>query len=302
MTVTITGATGFIGRRLMTALLGEGHSVRALSRRAGAAVHPNARLFVWDPMTEAPPREALEGADARGSPGRRAGGASAGPPRRRGASARAVWAARAAWWKRSRRWPGGRRSWSAPPPPASTARAAARRLTESSPPGSGFLAEVVQGLGTRGGRRRIARHARGQVPHRHRARGARRRARPHAAASSALAWAERWVGASSGCPGSTWTTLPRSFVSRSSAPFRGVLNAVAPNPVTNADFTRTLAAVLRRPALFPAPPFALRLAFGEMSQVLLDSQRVFPEAARAAGFGFSYPELRPALNNILKAS
>jgi hypothetical protein len=77
--------------------------------------------------------------------------------------------------------------------------------------------------------------------------------------------------------------------------FQGPLNAVAPHPVTNADFTRELARALRRPALFPVPEFALRLLFGEMADVLLDSQRVAPAAAEAAGFRFRFPQLPPAL-------
>lgn len=80
----------------------------------------------------------------------------------------------------------------------------------------------------------------------------------------------------------------------------GVLNGTAPHPVTNSQFTRELARALHRPALFPVPAFALRLLFGEMSRILLASQRVIPEAAQLAGFAFRYPELRPALAAILR--
>jgi uncharacterized protein (TIGR01777 family) len=83
------------------------------------------------------------------------------------------------------------------------------------------------------------------------------------------------------------------------AALRGSVNATAPHPVTNDEFTRRLAAALHRPAIFPVPAFALKLAFGEMSEVLLDSQRVLPTAAQAAGFHFQYPELAAALENIL---
>jgi NAD dependent epimerase/dehydratase family enzyme len=76
---------------------------------------------------------------------------------------------------------------------------------------------------------------------------------------------------------------------------------VAPNPVINAGFTRALAAAVHRPAIFPVPPFALRLLFGEMSQILLSSQRALPQAAERAGFRFRYPELAPALADVLKA-
>lgn len=79
----------------------------------------------------------------------------------------------------------------------------------------------------------------------------------------------------------------------------GPLNATAPNPVTNAEFTRTLASILHRPAFAAVPAFALKLLFGEMAGVLLSSQRVLPKAAQAAGFQFLYPDLGPALHHLL---
>ena len=78
----------------------------------------------------------------------------------------------------------------------------------------------------------------------------------------------------------------------------GPVNAVAPNPVTNAAFTRELAAALHRPAIFPVPALALKILFGEMSQVLLGSQRVIPEAALRAGFQFRFTEVGEALRQI----
>ncbi len=80
---------------------------------------------------------------------------------------------------------------------------------------------------------------------------------------------------------------------------RGPLNVTAPNPVTNAQFTRELAKVLHRPAIFPVPGFVLRLLFGEMADTVLASQRVLPAAAKSAGFDFRYPEIAPALANLL---
>ena len=75
----------------------------------------------------------------------------------------------------------------------------------------------------------------------------------------------------------------------------GPVNAVSPQPVTNAEFTRELAAVLHRPAIFPVPAAALKLLFGEMAQVLLTGQRVIPEAALRAGFEFRYSDVGRAL-------
>lgn len=76
----------------------------------------------------------------------------------------------------------------------------------------------------------------------------------------------------------------------------GAVNAVAPTPVTNAKFTEALARVLHRPALFPVPAFVLKLMFGEMAQgTLLASQRVIPRQLTAAGYAFRYATLEPAL-------
>jgi uncharacterized protein (TIGR01777 family) len=81
--------------------------------------------------------------------------------------------------------------------------------------------------------------------------------------------------------------------------FSGAINAVAPQPVTNAAFTRTLAAALRRPAILHAPAFALRLMLGEMATLLLDGQRVLPERADQLGFQFRYRDLNAALAQIV---
>ncbi len=78
----------------------------------------------------------------------------------------------------------------------------------------------------------------------------------------------------------------------------GVFNAVAPAPVRNREFTKTLAAVLRRPALLPAPSPALRVVLGEMAALVLESQRVEPAAALRAGFRFRYETLREALEQV----
>jgi uncharacterized protein len=81
----------------------------------------------------------------------------------------------------------------------------------------------------------------------------------------------------------------------------GPVNAVTPNPVTNAEFTKILAAALHRPAMFPMPAFAVRLAFGQMGEeLLLASQRVEPAKLVACGYRFQHAGLRGALEGILK--
>jgi uncharacterized protein (TIGR01777 family) len=80
----------------------------------------------------------------------------------------------------------------------------------------------------------------------------------------------------------------------------GVLNATAPKPVTNADFTKILAAAVHRPAVFPVPSFALALILGEGALVVTDGQRVIPEHTIASGYRFQFEALDVALANILK--
>jgi hypothetical protein len=79
----------------------------------------------------------------------------------------------------------------------------------------------------------------------------------------------------------------------------GAVNATAPNPVTNSEFTRALATALDRPAIFPVPKIALHMLYGDMARIVYASQRVMPEAALRAGFQFRYPKLDAALVSIL---
>jgi uncharacterized protein len=81
---------------------------------------------------------------------------------------------------------------------------------------------------------------------------------------------------------------------------RGPVNVVAPNPVTNLVFTKTLGRVIGRPTVLPMPAFAARLVLGEMAQeLLLASTRVTPKRLLAADYHFKFPQLEPALRSIL---
>ncbi len=80
----------------------------------------------------------------------------------------------------------------------------------------------------------------------------------------------------------------------------GPVNAVAPNPVTNSEYTKTLGRVLTRPTIFPMPAFAARLAFGEMADaLLLASTRVEPARLKTSGYQFLHPDLEGALRHLL---
>lgn len=80
----------------------------------------------------------------------------------------------------------------------------------------------------------------------------------------------------------------------------GIYNAVAPLPVTNYTFTKTLGKVLHRPTIFPLPVFVLELLYGEGASVLTGSKEVYPTAIQDAGYQFLYPTIESSLNHLLK--
>ena len=103
----------------------------------------------------------------------------------------------------------------------------------------------------------------------------------------------------------SWITLDDAIVilrfALENANITGALNVVSPQPVTNEQFTKILAATLHRPALFPAPAFALCLLLGEMADALLfSSQRVLPAQLQKLNYQFQHPDLATALAAILK--
>jgi uncharacterized protein (TIGR01777 family) len=103
----------------------------------------------------------------------------------------------------------------------------------------------------------------------------------------------------------SWITLDDAILilrlALENANITGALNVVSPQPVTNEQFTKILAAALHRPALFPAPAFALRLLLGEMAEaLLLSSQRVLPAQLQKLNHQFLHADLATALAAILK--
>jgi len=83
---------------------------------------------------------------------------------------------------------------------------------------------------------------------------------------------------------------------------RGAMNAVSPNPVTNAEFAKALGHAVHRPAFLPVPKTALRIAFGEKSEILIASQRVLPRVAERTGYAFKHTQLEVALAAVIAAS
>jgi len=296
--ITISGASGLIGRRLLKTLAKEGHSLHVLSRHAGTNLPPGVQLSVWDAMRGEPPAESLRDADAVVH--------LAGEP------VAQRWTAESKQRIRESRVTGTRNLVRAlagmkRQPEALVCGSAVgyygsrgeEVLVESSAPGNDFLAELcvawenearaAESLGVRVVRIRtgLVLDARG---------GALQKMLPpfRLGLGGKLGTGKHWM---------SWIHLDDLvglFRLAVQGPVKGAMNGVAPEAVTNADFTRALGQALHRPAVLPMPGLALRLLFGEMAEVLLASQRATPKAAEEAGFQFRFPQLAPALADVLK--
>jgi uncharacterized protein (TIGR01777 family) len=279
ISIALTGASGFIGRALSARLARAGHTVRPVSTRTppspealagcGAVVH-----LAGEPIAQRWTRAVRERIRSSRVEGTRSLVAAmrTHPPR-------VLISASGVGYYGSR---------------------GDDVLTESGPPGGDFLAQVcaawereaeaAESLGTRVARLRI-----GMVvgP----GGGAVQKMLPpfRLGLGGRIGSGRQWM---------SWIHLDDlvsmiEFLLREST-VRGAFNAVSPHPVTNAEFTRALAAAVRRPAILPLPAFALKLLLGEMSQVLLGSQRAIPEAIVRAGFTFDYPDIYGALVEAVK--
>ena len=101
----------------------------------------------------------------------------------------------------------------------------------------------------------------------------------------------------------SWITLHdqiRAIVFALENPISGPVNVTAPNPVTNQEFTSALARAMHRPALFPAPALALKIALGGFSSEILGSKRVIPHVLQEAGFTWDYPHISEALAQLVE--
>jgi uncharacterized protein (TIGR01777 family) len=294
MNITLTGATGFIGSHLVKALLARGHQLTILSRTARPGENP--RYLEWD-ARYLPPAEALH---------------AGAVIHLAGESVAQRWTAEAKQRIRSSRIDATRMLVNgfaqAPNKPEVLISASAigiygprgdEILTESSPVGSGFLEDLSAAWEMEAQRAaelgiRVVNPRFGIVLGRDG--GALEKMLPpfKAGAGGRLGSGEQWM---------SWIHVDDAvgllLFALEHGTVNGPMNFTAPCPRKNADFTRDLGGVLKRPAVIPAPMFALKLLFGEMASVLVASQRVVPQTATKAGYDFRYPKLRPALEQIL---
>jgi uncharacterized protein (TIGR01777 family) len=298
--ITLTGASGLIGRRLLANLQRAGHTLTVLSRRPAANLAAGIECVLWDPMQGPPPEEGLRQADAiihlAGEPVAQRWNEDV---KRRIHDSRVFG---------TRNLVEGIANLRNRPGVLITASAIGyygsrgdEILSESSPPAETYLAHVcsaweneaaaAEALGLRVVPIRI-----GVVLDAH-----------GGALKSMLTPFRFGLGGRLG-DGRQWMSwihladLAALFEFALDPSVRGPLNGVAPNPVRNSEFTQALAAALHRPAIFPVPPFALKLLYGEMSEILFASQRVLPTGPEAAGFKFKFPELPAALVDLFAQS
>jgi uncharacterized protein (TIGR01777 family) len=303
MKILVTGATGVIGRSLCRALTADGHAVAAVSR---SPVKPQglsvAEVFPWDPQSGPLPQAALDGVDAVVN--------LAGEPldarRWNDQQKRLIRDSRIV---TTRNLVGGLSSVDRKPAVLVSGSAVGfygdrgdEQLEETSPAGHGFMSEVCEEWEREAGRAaelgiRVVQVRTGVVLS---AQGG--------ALQKMLAPFKLGLGGPLGS-GKQW--FPWIHVKDIVGIFRhailtstlaGPVNGVAPEPVTNREFTRELARALHRPAFLPVPEMALRVLMGEMSAVLFGSQRVVPKAALSSGYEFHYPLLASALADLLGRS
>jgi len=297
MRALVTGATGFIGRRLLARL----EQPVVLTRWPDRFDKPRPEIDVygWEPMSGPPPEAALRGVDVVFH--------LAGEP-----VAEGRWTARKKARIRDSRRVGtaslvkGLAAAGERPRVLVSASAVGyygdrgdEILDESSPPGEDFLAEVCRlwELASGEARRlgvRVVNPRIGIVLGREG--GALKKMLPpfKLGLGGRLAGGRQWM---------PWIHVDDLvgllLHAATAADIDGPMNAVAPHPVTNREFTQTLAATLHRPALFPAPGIMLKLALGQFAEVLLASQRAVPQVALRTGYEFRFADLGPALAEIV---
>lgn len=303
MKVLVTGATGFIGRRLVERLVRDGDEVIVLSRRGEAAKQALSlpvRAFGWDAMKGVPPAEALEGVEGVVH----LAGEGVADKRWTESRKKEILESRTVGTRNLVKAVEGQRGKRVGAFVSASAIGiygdrGDELLTEQSSPGTGFLADVCRAWEAE------VKRLPGEV----------RETRVRigivlgvegGALKKMLPPFRLGIGGplGSGRQYMSWIhvdDLVGLLCHALRAPaVRGPVNGTAPEPVTNREFSHRLGEALGRPAVLPAPAFALRLLLGEMAEMLLGGSRVLPRAAETSGFSFAHPGLGGALESLLK--
>src|SRR3954470_8317825 len=301
MHVTVTGATGLIGTRLVDALRERGDAVTVLSRapdRARAALGAGVDAVAWDPLAGAAPAGAVAGRDAVVH--------LAGEPVAQRWSAKAKRGIRESRETGTRNLVAGLRA-AQPRPAALVASSAAgysgkhgdERVTEATPPGEDFLAQVCVAWEREAGAAaelgvRVATIRTGVVLDR--SGGALKTMLPpfRLGAGGPVAGGAQYL------PWIHVDDLVALYLrALDDDTWSGAYNGAAPEPVTNKAFSKALGRALHRPAVAPVPAFAIRLLYGDMAEIVNEGQGDVPERALEAGFAFQHPDLDEALADTL---
>ncbi len=298
--VTVTGATGLIGRGLVAALLERGNTVTVLSRDpVGARARlGNVEAFGWDPAAEPAPGEALEGRDAVAH--------LAGEPVAQRWSARARGAILDSRVEGTRNLLAGLRRCEQRPRTLLSSSAIGfygphgeEPLDEEAPPGRDFLAQVCVAWETEAAAAgelgmRTVQIRTGVVLDRHGGALARMLPPFRLGVGGPVAGGRQYV---------SWIhtedLVAMMLQALEDERWSGPCNATAPEPVTNREFSRALASTLGRPALLPVPGFALRLLYGQMAEIVTGGARVVPAKPLMLGFEFRHAELDEALRDAV---
>ncbi len=297
MTYLVTGATGFIGFRLVEQLLARGDAVYYLARRRSPKLPSQASFHPWD-TSKIPELNALSRIDAILH--------LAGEPIAQRWSAdvkKRIYDSRVLGTRNLVSAIAGLRHKPSVLVSASAIGYYGDRgsevLTESKNPGGGFLANVCKDWESEASKARE--FGLRVVP----VRISTVLGREGGAVKAMLPPFRLGIGGKFGS-GTQWMSwihledLVRLFLlAADNATIMDPINGSSPHPVTNAQFTKELARLLHRPAFLPVPRFAMKLLLGEMAEFLFTSLRVIPEAAERAGFAFKYPELHTALKAVL---
>ena len=301
MRVVIAGGTGFLGTALAQSLRAEAHEVILLTRRPRTADQ-----VAWNPSAveagvSRPWFDVLDGADAvvnlAGEP-LDAGRWTAARKQRILASRLDATNALVAAIEHVPQAPSVLVSASAI---GVYGQLADQPVTETAPPGDDFLASVCvaweRAARAAEGRSRVILLRTGLVLDRRHGALPRLALPFHLFAGGPMGSGRQWW---SWIHVADWVGLVRWAIA--TADVAGPVNLTAPQPVTNREFTKTLGRVLGRPALLPAPGFALRALLGEMADALiLGGQRVRPQRALEAGYAFRFPALEAALRELYRA-